>query len=517
MPSRQLPARPNLEQLKKQAKSLLDAAQAREPDALRRFAVLPRSREVARRARRRRSRAARRPVGRSRASTDSRRGTRCAKRSRRARCRSTRPSTSSSAAPPAARRAARSDCSRCIRGSRRPRCRRRSSSATPRRWRRGCAKHPELASGPADRRTGSRCSTSATRACTDDDAGARRTASSRSPVVCCALGANPNAEYHWNWHPELPRTALWARGLRRRAPAARGGAARSGRESDRRRDGAHRGRRRQSRGARVAASLRRERERHPRRRAAARLHDVVGRRLRAGPRWLLDHGADANLAWGDDGEAPLHVAARRWDVPMVELLVEHGADSRAAARTAARRTRSRSSRQPRDRRVAARARRRRRALAARTVHRRLRARRSRRGRRDARGASRPAHRASARAPPDAASSGRERQRRGPRDDAGVRLRSEREGQGQRHAAPPRGDGRPRGRGSGAARPTAPTSTRSTGCSRRRRWCGPSKGAVTQSIRAPITLAWRGCSSPQARRSTGRRPRARRTRNEHWRD
>ena len=24
-----------------------------------------------------------------------------------------------------------------------------------------------------------------------------------------ALGANPNAEYHWNWHPELPRTALW--------------------------------------------------------------------------------------------------------------------------------------------------------------------------------------------------------------------------------------------------------------------------------------------------------------------
>src|SRR4026208_148300 len=25
----------------------------------------------------------------------------------------------------------------------------------------------------------------------------------------CSLGANPNAEYHWNWHPELPRTALW--------------------------------------------------------------------------------------------------------------------------------------------------------------------------------------------------------------------------------------------------------------------------------------------------------------------
>ena len=23
------------------------------------------------------------------------------------------------------------------------------------------------------------------------------------------LGADANAEYHWNWHPELPRTALW--------------------------------------------------------------------------------------------------------------------------------------------------------------------------------------------------------------------------------------------------------------------------------------------------------------------
>ncbi len=46
----------------------------------------------------------------------------------------------------------------------------------------------------------------------------------------------------------------------------------------------------------------------------------------AGPRWLLEHGADANLPWGPDDEAPLHVAARRWDPAMVELLVAHGAD-----------------------------------------------------------------------------------------------------------------------------------------------------------------------------------------------
>ncbi|HEX2444906.1 MAG TPA: ankyrin repeat domain-containing protein [Vicinamibacterales bacterium] len=41
---------------------------------------------------------------------------------------------------------------------------------------------------------------------------------------------------------------------------------------------------------------------------------------------MLEHGADANLAWGPDGETPLHAAARRWDVPMAELLVQHGAD-----------------------------------------------------------------------------------------------------------------------------------------------------------------------------------------------
>src|SRR5258708_17355141 len=23
------------------------------------------------------------------------------------------------------------------------------------------------------------------------------------------MGSNPNAEYDWNWHPELPRTVLW--------------------------------------------------------------------------------------------------------------------------------------------------------------------------------------------------------------------------------------------------------------------------------------------------------------------
>src|SRR6185312_5024817 len=46
----------------------------------------------------------------------------------------------------------------------------------------------------------------------------------------------------------------------------------------------------------------------------------------AGIRWLLEHGADANLSWGELNDAPLHLAAQRWDVSMTELLVKHGAD-----------------------------------------------------------------------------------------------------------------------------------------------------------------------------------------------
>ena len=45
-----------------------------------------------------------------------------------------------------------------------------------------------------------------------------------------------------------------------------------------------------------------------------------------GIRWLLDHGADADAVFAPNGETPLHVAARRWDPQMIELLVTHGAD-----------------------------------------------------------------------------------------------------------------------------------------------------------------------------------------------
>jgi hypothetical protein len=141
----------------------------------------------------------------------------------------------------------------------------------------------------------------------------------------CALGANPNAEYHWNWHPELPRTALWAAICEvRHLPLAEvlleAGANPTDGVSVHIAGG----------GGNLAAL-------ELLHRFGVNVDGIPGgvpplvymmqwSRDSAGPRWLLEHGADANLQWGDAGEAPLHVAARRWDVALVELLVRHGAD-----------------------------------------------------------------------------------------------------------------------------------------------------------------------------------------------
>jgi ankyrin repeat protein len=141
----------------------------------------------------------------------------------------------------------------------------------------------------------------------------------------CALGANSNAEYHWNWHPELPRTALWG------AVCAVGHL--------------------------PLAEVLLEAGANPTDGVTVHIAggsgDIAALELLgrfgvdvngipggvpplvhilfwatdpSGPRWLLEHGADPNRVWGPDGEAPLHAAARRWDVAMVELLLAHGAD-----------------------------------------------------------------------------------------------------------------------------------------------------------------------------------------------
>ena len=141
----------------------------------------------------------------------------------------------------------------------------------------------------------------------------------------CALGANPNAEYHWNWHPELPRTALWGAVCTiRHLPLAEvlleaGANPTDGVTSHIAGGG----------GNLAALELLR--------RYDVNVNGIPGgvpplvyMMLWAdnptGPYWLLDHGADPNLAWGQDNEAPLHVAARRWHVAMVARLVERGAD-----------------------------------------------------------------------------------------------------------------------------------------------------------------------------------------------
>ena len=151
-----------------------------------------------------------------------------------------------------------------------------------------------------------------------------------------ALGANPNGEYHWNWHPELPRTVLWASiCVIRHLPLAdvllAAGANPTDGVSTHIAGGG---------GDLAALDLLL--------RYGVNVDGIPGgvpplvhmmqwSTNAAGPLWLLEHGADPNLAWGSDEEAPLHVAARRWDVPLVERLVERGADlskRRADGRTA---------------------------------------------------------------------------------------------------------------------------------------------------------------------------------------
>lgn len=138
-------------------------------------------------------------------------------------------------------------------------------------------------------------------------------------------GADPNAEYHWNWHPELPRTALWAAVcVINYLPLAKALLQAGARATD-------------GVTAHIAGGGGNVPAIELLQRHGLDLNGLPGgvpplvymmtwATKAGGPLWLLTHGADPNLAWGEDGEAPLHVAARRWDVPMVRALVQHGAD-----------------------------------------------------------------------------------------------------------------------------------------------------------------------------------------------
>ncbi|HYE86901.1 MAG TPA: ankyrin repeat domain-containing protein, partial [Vicinamibacterales bacterium] len=140
-----------------------------------------------------------------------------------------------------------------------------------------------------------------------------------------ALGANPNAQYNWNWHPELPRTALWAALITLGHVPLATALLEAGANPN---DGVT---------SQIAAGSGNIEALELLHRfglnpdgAPGGVPPLVYMMLwsdnPAGLRWLVEHGANPNLAWGPDGEGPLHVAARRWDLDIVKLLVAHGAD-----------------------------------------------------------------------------------------------------------------------------------------------------------------------------------------------
>ena len=324
MPSRELPARPNLEQLKKQAKSLLDAAKAGEPDALQRFAVLPSLAnkslsEIA----------ASDPALHDAQSVIAREHEFPSWNALREEVESRTLSFE----------AAIDEFIRC------------ATAGVTGRAARLLALHPRLASatlhtalGLGDHQTVARMLEKNPKLATEPGG-----AHNWEPLqyVChtsmhkriperldglvaiarqlCALGANPNVEYRWNWHPELPRTALWGavcavRHLPLAEVVLEAGANPT--------DGVT---------AHIAGGGGNLDALELLHRFGMNVNGIPGgvpplvhmmlwSDNPSGPRWLLDHGADPNLPWGDAGEAPLHVAARRWDLPMVEYLVAHGAD-----------------------------------------------------------------------------------------------------------------------------------------------------------------------------------------------
>ncbi|MBS1841846.1 MAG: ankyrin repeat domain-containing protein [Acidobacteria bacterium] len=141
------------------------------------------------------------------------------------------------------------------------------------------------------------------------------------------LGANPNAEYDWNWHPELPRTALWGALIATGQIELAQLLLESGANPT---DGVS---------MHIAAGSGNIAALDLLDRFGANANGIAGsvpplayilgwmkQENIESVGWLLSHKADPNLAWAQAGDSPLHIAAQRLDIPTVELLVSNGAD-----------------------------------------------------------------------------------------------------------------------------------------------------------------------------------------------
>lgn len=143
-----------------------------------------------------------------------------------------------------------------------------------------------------------------------------------------ARGADPNAEFHWNWHPELPRTALWgALCAMRHQPLATLLLEAGARPTD-----GVTGHIAAGGGDIEALELLHRFGFDPNGLPGGvppLAYMLTWSDTPDGARWLVEHDADPNRPWGEKGDRPLHLAAQRWDLAMAELLVTHGADVNA--------------------------------------------------------------------------------------------------------------------------------------------------------------------------------------------
>lgn len=143
-----------------------------------------------------------------------------------------------------------------------------------------------------------------------------------------ARGADPNAEFHWNWHPELPRTALWgALCAMHHLPLATLLLEAGARPTD-----GVTGHIAAGGGDIEALELLHRFGFDPNGLAGGvppLAYMLTWSDTPEGARWLVARGADPNRPWGETGDTPLHLAAQRWDIAMADLLVTHGADVNA--------------------------------------------------------------------------------------------------------------------------------------------------------------------------------------------